>query len=296
MDKDNYYFLKHIKYDKLFIDDQAKLDMIFNVEKWCKHHCLSKRIVRDMCQFILGTIPLNDNSETEREKIFSTIILFVWFAYFDDYMENTSVDKCLEWSEMFSSLESDTETNLKDACDVWHKSFADIWNRWKACTQPRHYIALATVMKNWCKTCIDEHNWKNEVDDFNMDQFFEHKKVAFNGDIGLVILDMALDINIMRDDRLLRARDIYRTITSMINDLYSYDKDFLQNDAKFNYLAVYSKHNNCSLSVTVSSIKKLLESCERELCLLEINYPDIKHMNRLIGELVMFHQVSERYA
>ena len=296
MNKDTFYSLKHIQYEKIIINDQAKLVMISDVEEWCQHHILPKKIVRDISQFILGTLPLDNNSEVGREKIFSTIILFVWFAYFDDYLENTSIDKCLEWLKLFSRLESDTGIDVTDVCDVWHKSFADIWNRWKACTQRRHCRALATVMKNWCKTCIDEHNCKNVVDEFNMDQFIEHKKFAFNGDIGLVILDMALDINIMRDDRLVSARDIYRTLTFMINDLFSYKKDMLQNNGKFNYLAAYSKFKNCSLELAVNSIKILLESCERELCLLEIKYQDIKHINRLIGELIVFHQVSERYA
>ena len=80
------FMIKHIKYDENPYDGQMKLEISVDIQEWCIFYFDSEKLVLEITELIFKTLPTQRNNENSKKKIFTICILYLWFFYFHDYL------------------------------------------------------------------------------------------------------------------------------------------------------------------------------------------------------------------
>ena len=84
-----------------------------------------------------------------------------------------------------------------------------------------------------CYTTLRNKNWKDFNNDLSLADLIDYKKITSNGNIALLKLDMALNTNFLNGKRFEKMRDKFRKYIFVLNDLFSYKNDLMNNNLKF---------------------------------------------------------------
>ena len=234
------------------------------------------------------------------EKITILTKSSIWFFFYDDLMDEnpTQYD---QWLKVFQKEESISSLNFE-------KMFLDFWTQIRVNLteyQRKRFINsfISYVEASHRKFENQCHNYSLSEEDF-----LTQRVLTYNIDYCLVTfqfgLGISIDQHILNLDPVKSLHTNFAHISVLINDLYSFSKEYLSNGAKFNYISIMSIINKCSIQESVDlTIKKInhIESkiliCVQEIidCMISIPLEYLTRIKTYLFENLEFHKKSLRY-
>ncbi len=157
---------------------------------------------------------------------------------------------------------------------------------------------------------LKQMSYENELEIYSLstEYYLEYRALTFNVEYCLLTIEygigISIDENIQNNEFLKNLRKKFLEHLSIVNDSYSFNKEYLADGAKANYASIISRINNCTFQESADIINKQLYKIEDEIfCCIEeiidreIPVPHIylSTIENYICEHLLFHQNSVRY-
>jgi hypothetical protein len=149
---------------------------------------------------------------------------------------------------------------------------------------------------------------KEEISRLTAKEFFKYRKLNFGVEAIIVAIEyvvgISYDENVFASQLLKQVHNYFCKHLILINDLYSFKKEFVTNGAPDNYVTAISRRLNCTIEKALNIVLKELAQCENDFCKCvtafkssDLHFFDdcLIALENFLFESTQFHKSSIRY-
>lgn len=304
--------IKSIVIPNIDYDFPVKLNIYYNnvkeeCSKWMLNYNLfenNNKLISMVNDFVLLTSLAHPYATYEQLCALSKH--FIWIFIIDDVAENFNKDtrKIVELYNDIIKITNGENINV-DKFNIYSKIFYNLWNSLdlNSILKKRFYKRF----KDYVDGLIEESKSINNY--MSMNKFYYNRKKTSESHVVAVLIEYGM--NIVLNDNIANNKYIndlnmhFIDITFIINDIYSFKKEF--NDSYFmNFVYIIYKESNCSIEESINKSivilnEKILEFKKIEHIITNKNNNDnvntyIKGLKYWISGFLLWSKISPRYS